>query len=521
MLGDELGTRQLLAGRAALDQRRLTPADVRPTRDPGLFHREFHYTKLDPAGTRKFLTAGRIDRVKRAIFALAVLALAAVGGGAAYQASAQRNYSTQLTRGDAALRDDQTFNAIEAYSGAIALRPGSMLAYLRRGQTYQRRGDRGDLEAAARDFRTAARLDPTATRPLESLGDVLYQLQLYPGAVSAYERCVRLDDRSARVNYKLALSRYRDRDVTAAIPALKEALRLDDRMADAQYLLGVCLRELRRVPDAVQAFEKAVTMAPGMVPAREELADLYGSLDRHGEELEQLQMIAGLDRTHVARQVAIGLAHARAGHWDLAVLTLGGALERSPNEPEIYRALGKVWLERPRDDRAFLSKAREALERVASSPAATSETLTLYGRALLQEGDVDGAEHALQQATTRFPVDAPAFALYASTAEKQGHFDAARQALIQYGSLGADEIDLVPRATRIATLSLRLNEPEIAVRWLARAASASPADVRLTAALADAQIRAGNREAAQATLARGLDKDPKNAALLTLARRLR
>ena len=204
-------------------------------------------------------------------------------------------------------------------------------------------------------------------------------------------------------------------------------------MADAQYLLGVCLREQRRVPDALRALEKAVTLAPGMVPAREELADLYGSLDRHGEELEQLQVIAGLDRDHVARQVAVGLAHARAGHWDLAVLTLGGALERNPNGPEIYRALGKVWLERPRDDRAFLSKAREALERVASSPAATSETLTLYGRALLQEGDVDGAEHALQQATTRFPIDPSAFVLYASTAEKQGHLEPARQALIQYG----------------------------------------------------------------------------------------
>ena len=146
-----------------------------------------------------------------------------------------------------------------------------------------------------------------------------------------------------------------------------------------------------------------MALSPGLVPAREELADLYGALDRRAEELEQLQVIAGLDRDHVERQVAVGLAQARAGHWDLAVLTLGSALERSPNEPEIYRALGKVWLERPRDDRAFLSKAREALERVASSPAATSEMLTLYGRALLQEGDVEGAEHALQQATAALP----------------------------------------------------------------------------------------------------------------------
>jgi tetratricopeptide (TPR) repeat protein len=425
--------------------------------------------------------------VKRAIFALAVLALAAAGGAAAYQAVAQRNYSALLTRGDNALRDDQTFNAIEAYSGAIALRPGSMLAYLRRGQTYQRRGDRGDLEAAARDFRTAARLDPTATRPLEALGDVLFQSQLFNHAVSAYERCVRLDDRSARVSHKLALARYRDRDIDGAIAALRETLRLDDRLAEAQYLLGVCLREKGRVPDAVRTLEQAVKLAPGLVPAREELADLYGALDRHVEELEQLQMIAGLDRDHAARQVAIGLAHARAGHWDLAVLTLGGALERHPNEPEIYRALGKVWLERPRDDRAFLSKAREALERVASSPAATSEILTLYGRTLLQDGDVDGAEHALQQATLRFPVDPQAFVLYASAAERQSHLDRARQALIQYASLTANEDDLPQRAGRIATLSLRLNDRATAADWIAR----------------------------------GLAKEPNNSALLTLSRRAR
>jgi tetratricopeptide (TPR) repeat protein len=459
--------------------------------------------------------------VKRAIFVMAVLALAAVGGAAAYQAAAQRDYRALLTRGDTALGDDQTFGAIEAYSGAIALRPDSMLAYLRRGQTYQRRGDRGDLEAAARDFRIAATLDPTATRPLEVLGDVLFQSQRYTRAAETYERFVRLDDRSARVNYKLGLARYRDRDVDAALAALKEAVRLDDRMADAHYLLGVCLRELRRAPEALRALERAVALEPGMIPAREELADLYGSLDRRGDELEQLQVLAGLDRDHVARQVAVGMAHARAGHWDLAVLTLGGALERNPNEPEIYRALGKVWLERPRDDGAFLSKAREALERVASSPTATSEALTLYGRVLLQEGDTDGAERALQQATTRYPIEPAALLLYASTAEKQSHLDVARHALIQYGGLTSNDADFVSRAMRVASLSLRLNDPQTAVDWLNQAASSNPNDVRLIAALADAQIRAGDREAAQATLARGLDKEPKNAQLLALARRAR
>ena len=239
-------------------------------------------------------------------------------------------------------------------------------------------------------------------------------------------------------------------------------------------------------------------------------------LNRHNQELDQLQVIAGLDRDHVARQVAVGLAQARAGHWDLAVLTLGSALELSPNEPEIYRALGKVWLERPRDDRAFLSKARKALEPIATSPAATSAMLTLYGRALLQEGDVEGAEHALQQATVRFPVEPQAFALYGSTAEKLNHLEAARQALIQYGGLTRTQ-PKPPRAARIASLSLRLNDPETAVRWPEPPPRATTCACWYRSPTRKSRGRSKRRRPDCARPRKG----PKNPALLLLSRRAR
>src|SRR5258708_13252401 len=105
---------------------------------------------------------------------MALLAVVAVGAASAYQiATRQRDYATLLTRGDNALRDDQTFGAIEAYSGAIALRQDSMIAYLRRGQTYQRRGDRGDLERAASDFPNPTPPPPTPTPPPHALRPVL------------------------------------------------------------------------------------------------------------------------------------------------------------------------------------------------------------------------------------------------------------------------------------------------------------------------------------------------------------
>ena len=64
--------------------------------------------------------------------------------------------------------------------------------------------------------------------------------------------------------------------------------------------------------------------------------------------------------------------------------------------------------------------------------------MTLYGRALLKADQLDAAERVLQQATRRFPVDPDAFLSYADVAERQGHLDAARTALLDYGSARAE-----------------------------------------------------------------------------------
>ena len=457
--------------------------------------------------------------MKRAVAALLLLALAGVGGAVAYQAAnRERDYRALLRRGDGALRDGQTLGAIEAYSGAIALRPDSTLAHLRRGETYRQLSD---FDAAARDFRTAADLDPSAARPLEALGDALYRRQWFKHSADIYEKRLRLDERSSEFSYKLALARYRDRDVEGALAALSQTIHINDQLPDAYYLLGLCLRERGRSREAVNAFERAVALSPGLVPAREELADAYGALGHRPDQLEQLQVLALLDRTRVERQVAVSLAQAHAGHGELAVLTLSSALERTSDQGRIYGALGRVWLDMAdtRDD--ALSKALEALERVAFTPDASSEVMTLYGRALVKANKPEIAEQALRQATRRFPVELGAFVAYADVSERQNHIDAARAALIDYDALVSDETDLASRAARIGRLSLRLDEPSAAVAWFHRASAASPGDVGLLASLAEAQLRAGDRAAAQRTIASGLEKDPKNAALVTLSQQER
>jgi Flp pilus assembly protein TadD len=251
----------------------------------------------------------------------------------------------------------------------------------------------------------------------------------------------------------------------------------------------MCLREKGRNAEAIQAFEAAVALSPGLLAAREELADLYGAAGRHTEEIAQLQTLAGLDGNRIERQIALGLAHARAGHADLAVLTLGGALERSPDNPLVYAALGQIWLNLADERTDALRKALEALRLATSSPDATSDILTMYGRALIQDGQFDLAEGVLQRATVRYPIDADAWTLSASAAERLGHLDSARGALVKYASLIPDGPALALPARRIGELSLRLNDARTAVAWLSRAVDLAPSDPDLASLLGDAQRR--------------------------------
>src|SRR5262245_57366194 len=158
---------------------------------------------------------------RRVAVAAAILLAGTVWGWNAIRQ--EREFRRLIAAGDDALARDLTFEAIEDFSGALALKQDSMLAHLKRGDSYRRRGEFG---AALRDLRDAASLDPTATRPLELLGDVNVSMRQYQGAVDAYRSYVAIDDRAPRILYKLALSYYRNGQAEASIESLRRALSL-------------------------------------------------------------------------------------------------------------------------------------------------------------------------------------------------------------------------------------------------------------------------------------------------------
>ena len=188
----------------------------------------------------------------------------------------------------------------------------------------------------------------------------------------------------------------------------------------------------------------------------------------------------------------------------------------------VYGALGRIWLDvalSGGDRPDAIGKALEALERAASSSTATSGVKALYGRALMHDRQLEAAEQVLRQATERFPVEPSAFADYAAVAEQLRHFDAARTALATYDALVGDDRDFPARALKIGTLSLALGDAETAVAWLQKASALRPNDANVWAALADAELRTGDKTSARQAVEHGLRLEPDSARLRTLLRK--
>ncbi len=417
--------------------------------------------------------------------ALGIGVLVLLAGGLVYGLIVIRreaSYWQFVERGDDALARDDSYAAIEALSVAIQLKPGSMAAYLKRGEAYRRRNE---FDAALRDLRQAADLDPLATYPRELLGDVQYarattHAQSAPGlflrAAERYREFVELDDRSARGQYKLGLASYRAGQVQVAIAALREAIQLDPRFAEAHYTLGVSLRAAGSRDAALAALEKAVKLSPALLGAREELADYYAELGRYEAGLTHLEALVAL-QPDAARARALGLGYARAGHLDRAVGQLSHAVQRYPDDAATYVAVGRVWLDRAArgGGRVELSKALQALQGSVNNDS-NSEALTLLGRALAMSGDLARAEPVLDQATSRFPVDPDAFRFLADVAERRGRSSVSQRALLDYAALIRNESLSAALLTRIGEAYLARGDMQSARAAVAHALAKEPAN---------------------------------------------
>ena len=454
--------------------------------------------------------------------AIALLACTLLGAAAVQRLYADRQYRRLLAAGDQALASGNTYAAVEAFSGALAFRPDSMVAYLRRGEAYR---DQRRFDEATRDWRQATRLAPDAPQPLIALGDH-FDAQGRPAEAAQWygKAAERLKAEDPVLLYRLALARFKAGDSRAAVEPLKALAARSDTTAERRYLLGLVQRDIGDLPGAIASLEGAVALAPDLVAVREELADAYHAAGRAVDEMAQLQALAARD-PQVTRRLAIGEAEARRGQFDAALGTLSAALQSTPNDSRVLLAIARVYLmraERNQDSHDdAVDRAVEIIGRALGGTAPRSEGLALYGRALFLSGDYVDAERILRDAVATSPVDPEAFLFLADAAEVLSHDLVARDALRNFDVLQGDNATSeirARRAARIGDLSLRAGDAGAAADHLSRAVSGGHSSPTTLGQLAHARWLTGDPVSARELIARALAASPHDPQLQRIAK---
>lgn len=370
--------------------------------------------------------------MRRIWLAVVVVGIAFAGGLVLQRTRTEAGYRRLIEAGDEALAQGRTYAAIEAFSGALAFKPGSMLAHLRRGEAYQQQESFG---AAIQDLSLAVQLDPNATQPLERLGEVYAERGDFIRAADWYSQAADRDVSSAALAYRAGYGRYRAGQIAQAIEPLRRAVAQAPDAGLMHHALGLALRDSGDSRGARAAFEHAIAVAPALLAAREALAELVAREGDAAEHLRHLETLAALDPT-ASRHIAVALAAARSGRTDRAVMALGNASEIAPNDPGLHMALGQVWLaeaERRRDP-SSLRKASEAL-RHAATGRQTSESLAVLGRLAHLSGARHEAQRLLARAVRERPIWPDALRYHADALRAAGRNPEADDALAAHRAL--------------------------------------------------------------------------------------
>lgn len=185
-----------------------------------------------------------------------------------------------------------------------------------------------------------------------------------------------------------------------AAAAYREVLAVEPGNADALHLLGLTERQSGRPAEAEALIRRALALAPHLVEARLNLANiLIAGKDAQGA-LAQWRMALALDPANAMAWHALGSAsagHGGAGR-PAAIRALRRAARLAPSRADIRHDLGLLLRQDDRVDEAIACQ-RHAL---ALEPGLLAAWMSL-GNALLEQDDTDAALMALRQAASLSP----------------------------------------------------------------------------------------------------------------------
>jgi Tfp pilus assembly protein PilF len=196
----------------------------------------------------------------------------------------------------------------------VTAQPDSGHAHFSLGLLYARKGQPGDEQAAATEFRRALRLDHGIDAARIALGQALTFLHQYSDAVADLLDYTGRQPKDAQGFYALGLA-YRGLEKSdAAIAAFQHAVALDPRDPAIRFNLGMLLAAAGQTDAAIRQLEAAERIAPSDLAIHDALASLQAKAgDKEHARLEEAKVNA--IKSSAGKEAAIAKFYGEAAQY--------------------------------------------------------------------------------------------------------------------------------------------------------------------------------------------------------------
>lgn len=317
------------------------------------------------------------------------------------------------------------------------------------------------------------------------LGNWFGEQNRFACAQNAFRSALRLDPKSAQVNYLLGLSLFESHKLADAVSPLQASIQADPGVLRPHLLLGSVYAGLGQLADAASEWSAALHIDPNNDMALHGLSQaLLAAQDYQGE-------IGLLHSAKLDPQLAIDLAVAynAAGMTDQSVATITSALKANPNSVPLSAALVALDVKNKLYD-----EAERLAEKCYQAHPGDVEAQVSYMKTLVLNGDWVKARPVGQQLLTDAPHRFETLYLNGILERQAGNFTAARDHLTAAAALNTRESNLY---YNLGVAYARLHDPADAIDALRKALALGDTQPETHFELANALRIQGQTDAAR------------------------
>jgi tetratricopeptide (TPR) repeat protein len=244
-----------------------------------------------------------------------------------------------LGQADCYLLQERPDEAAEALDHAVDADPNGIALFLRMGRAWLAAGNPGE---AIRSFEEGLELAPDDAALLLGRAQAAMEMDLAGDALADCLKATSSDPHNPVAWEMLARAHYLLGQTTEALEAVERCVAGDGAPAAAWTLRGDLAWDRGDLIGARGFYERALTLAPDDTEAGLSIADLLIELEDHEGALARLNQLIAADVAPAAAHALMARALAATGDTPGAIDSLDTAVERLPDEPELYRMRAEI-----------------------------------------------------------------------------------------------------------------------------------------------------------------------------------